>query len=189
MINQFLHGEEIIETKLSLGPTGFEVSVGDNQFLIKEVAPGKYEVFHDGRRKSEIRRGATVCCVIIDKSADRRVGESADRRKGAQAFIDIDGILLDLLIPSDDGEFSSGGGGHAIEKDKIYAPMPGKIVKLLIKEGDRVTQKQPMVIVEAMKMENQVNSPSDGVVKKINFKGGEQVGTETAIIELELPKT
>lgn len=166
MINQFFYGEEIIETKISPGLTGVEVSVGDNQFRIQEVTPGKYEIFHDGLRK-------TVCCVI----------------KGAQAFIDIDGILLDLIIPSDDGGFSSGGGGHTIEKDKIYAPMPGKIVKLLVKEGDKVTQKQPMVIVEAMKMENQVNSPSDGVVKKINFKDGEQVGTETAIIELDLQQT
>jgi len=163
MINQFNFQDEIIEAKVNPGPSGSEVVVGDNQYRVQEISPGKYEVTRDGVKR-------TICCVV----------------KGKQAFIDVEGILLTLTIPSDDGEFSSGAGGHAIEKDKIYAPMPGKIVKLLVKEGDRVVQKQPMVIVEAMKMENQVNSPSDGVVKKVNFQDGDQVGTETAIIELEL---
>ncbi len=163
MINQFRYQDDLIETEINSGPGGIEVTVGDEQFRIQEILPGKYEAFHNGVKR-------TVCCVI----------------KGAQAFVDIDGILLDLVIPSDDGGFTSGAGGHSGEKDKIYAPMPGKIVKLLVKEGDKVEQKQPMVIVEAMKMENQVNSPSAGVVKKINFKDGEQVGTEVAIIELEI---
>jgi biotin carboxyl carrier protein len=64
--------------------------------------------------------------------------------------------------------------------------MPGKIVKLLVGEGEKVAEKQPMVIVEAMKMENQVNSPSAGTVRKINFMDGDQVGTEIPIIELEI---
>jgi len=93
-----------------------------------------------------------------------------------------------LTIPSDDNGFG-GGAGSVGEKDKVYAPMPGKVVKLLVKEGDEVTKKQPLVIVEAMKMENQVNSPSDGKVKKINFADGDQVDTDTPIIELDIDET
>ncbi len=47
-------------------------------------------------------------------------------------------------------------------------------------------EKQPMVIVEAMKMENQVNSKAKGTVKAVNFAAGDQVDTETPIIELDL---
>ncbi|MCH8026710.1 MAG: hypothetical protein IID63_01145 [candidate division Zixibacteria bacterium] len=64
--------------------------------------------------------------------------------------------------------------------------MPGKIVKLLVKVGDRVSEKQPLMIVEAMKMENQVNSPAAGIVKAVNASVGDQVDTVSAIIELDL---
>lgn len=100
-------------------------------------------------------------------------------------YVDIDSVLFELIEPTEDN-FAGGAGGHEGEKDKIYAPMPGKIVKLLVKEGDEVTEKQPMVIVEAMKMENQVNSKANGKVKAINFAPGDQVDTDSPIIELTI---
>jgi len=100
-------------------------------------------------------------------------------------FIDIDSVLLEVKEPSEDG-FAGGAGGQLGEKDKIYAPMPGKIVKIMVSLGDKVVEKQPMVIVEAMKMENQVNSRAKGKVKAIHFTAGDQVDTESPIIELEL---
>ncbi|MFQ6032280.1 MAG: biotin/lipoyl-containing protein [Candidatus Zixiibacteriota bacterium] len=68
----------------------------------------------------------------------------------------------------------------------ISSPMPGKIVKILVRQGDRVEKGQGLVIVEAMKMENEIRSPNDGVVKKINFKEGDLVDAAELIIELEL---
>ncbi len=100
-------------------------------------------------------------------------------------YVDIDSVLLEVHEVSEDS-FGAGAGEHGGEKDKIFAPMPGKIVKIMVNEGDEVEVKQPMVIVEAMKMENQVNSPAKGKVKKINFAPGDQVDTESPIIELEL---
>ena len=101
-------------------------------------------------------------------------------------YIDVDSVLAEIHEPSEDGFAGSGGAGHAGEKDKIFAPMPGKIVKVMVKVGDEVEEKQPMVIVEAMKMENQVNSKAKGTVKAVNFAAGDQVDTETPIIELDL---
>ena len=68
----------------------------------------------------------------------------------------------------------------------ISSPMPGKVVKILVGEGDKVEKGQGLVIVEAMKMENEIRSPSGGVVKKINFKEGDLVDAAELIIELEL---
>lgn len=163
MKNEFIHREETIETDMEITPDGIKVSVGDKIFNIIELASGKYSVEINGTRR-------TVCCVV----------------NGNKSFLDIDGLLMELAIPSEDGNNVGGAGGMAGEKDKIYAPMPGKIVKLLVKEGDKVVEKQPMVIVEAMKMEHQVNSAAVGTVKKVNFADGDQVNTETPIIELEL---
>ncbi len=48
-------------------------------------------------------------------------------------YIDIDSVLLEVHEPSEDGFAGGGGAGHGGEKDKIYAPMPGKIVKLMVR--------------------------------------------------------
>jgi pyruvate carboxylase subunit B len=67
----------------------------------------------------------------------------------------------------------------------IKAPMPGSVVKVLVADGDEVEVGQSLVIVEAMKMENDVRSPIDGVVKAVNVAAGDSVGTTEAMIEIE----
>lgn len=65
---------------------------------------------------------------------------------------------------------------HALGLDKsagaavkdIKAPMPGLVLKLLVKEGDAVKKNDPVLILEAMKMENVIKSPGEGTVKKIH---------------------
>jgi biotin carboxyl carrier protein len=113
----------------------------------------------------------------------RKVSIAAVRHKD-RYYVDIDSVLVELSEPS--AEMTSSGVGDAGEADKIYAPMPGKVVKILVEVGQDVAEKTPMVIVEAMKMENQVNAKAKGKVIAVNFKAGDQVDTETPIIELEL---
>jgi biotin carboxyl carrier protein len=74
---------------------------------------------------------------------------------------------------------SAGGGG------KIKAPMPGNVVKVMVAEGDEVSAGASLVVVEAMKMENEVRSPADGVVAKVNVKAGDSVGTTEPMIVIE----
>lgn len=61
---------------------------------------------------------------------------------------------------------------HAMSKklDSLKAPMPGLIHSLKVKEGDTVQKGDPLVILEAMKMENVIKSPGDGVVTRIHVK-------------------
>lgn len=68
---------------------------------------------------------------------------------------------------------------------EVCAPMPGKILKILVAENDTVVLKQPLFIVESMKMENQVCSHMPGRVIKINFKNNDLVSTGDVVIELE----
>ncbi|RLF89797.1 oxaloacetate decarboxylase subunit alpha [Thermococci archaeon] len=67
----------------------------------------------------------------------------------------------------------------------VTAPMPGKVLKILVREGDRVRVGQGLLILEAMKMENEIPSPMDGVVKRILVKEGDAVDTGQALIELK----
>lgn len=59
--------------------------------------------------------------------------------------------------------------------DGAFVPMPGKIVKVLVSEGEQVTTGQTLVIMEAMKMEHSIGAPHDGVVAEVRVKEGQQV--------------
>ncbi|MDR1133102.1 MAG: biotin/lipoyl-binding protein [Synergistaceae bacterium] len=64
----------------------------------------------------------------------------------------------------------------------IGAPMPGKIWKLHVREGDSIEEGQLALVLEAMKMENEIFSPASGTVKRINCKEGDSVNTGDVLI-------
>ena len=68
---------------------------------------------------------------------------------------------------------------------RIFAPMPGRIVRLLVAENSDVEAGQGIVVVEAMKMQNEIKSPKKGIVKKISATAGAAVnpGDVLAIVE------
>ncbi|OGD32695.1 MAG: hypothetical protein A2V45_05375 [Candidatus Aminicenantes bacterium RBG_19FT_COMBO_58_17] len=70
-------------------------------------------------------------------------------------------------------------------KSVVTAPMPGKVVKINVAEGEAVRKNQTLAIVEAMKMENEIKSPLEGFVKKIYVSAGDLVDSEKPLLELE----
>lgn len=66
----------------------------------------------------------------------------------------------------------------------IYAPMPGKILKLLAKTGDRIIENQPLLILEAMKMENQIVANKAGKIIKIHALEGQNVDSGALLLEI-----
>jgi biotin carboxyl carrier protein len=80
---------------------------------------------------------------------------------------------------------STGEHEHGDGVAEITAPMPGKVVRLLVEEGAEVKTGDGIVVVEAMKMQNEMKSPKDGVVKELRAVAGDTVngGDVLAIIE------
>jgi biotin carboxyl carrier protein len=70
-------------------------------------------------------------------------------------------------------------------KQVISSPMPGKVVKVLVRPGDDVKEGQGVVVVEAMKMENEMKSPKDGKVTELHVVEGQAVegGARLAVVE------
>ncbi|MDR0764825.1 MAG: biotin/lipoyl-binding protein [Synergistaceae bacterium] len=64
----------------------------------------------------------------------------------------------------------------------ITAPMPGKIWKLHVREGDSINEGQLALVLEAMKMENEIFSPATGTVRQINCKEGDSVSTGDVLL-------
>jgi biotin carboxyl carrier protein len=80
---------------------------------------------------------------------------------------------------------ASGAGAHGDEAARIIAPMPGKIVRVLVSAGEQVEAGAGIVVVEAMKMQNEMKSPKAGTVSSLNVQVGETVnaGDVLAVVE------
>ena len=72
-----------------------------------------------------------------------------------------------------------------VNKKKVTAFIPGVIKKILVEEKKKVVIGQPLLILDAMKMNNQILSEVNGVVKKVNVKEGELVTKSQVLIELK----
>jgi len=83
-------------------------------------------------------------------------------------------------------EFGAGMGGTAGET-KMFAQMPGKILGITVKPGDRIELGQVVMVLEAMKMENEISSTVEGVVRSIAVKTGESVNHGDLLLEVEAP--
>ncbi|PKK86598.1 MAG: oxaloacetate decarboxylase subunit alpha [Thermoplasmata archaeon HGW-Thermoplasmata-1] len=74
-------------------------------------------------------------------------------------------------------------GGQATSGNLVKAPLPGKVLRIATRVGAQVKRGSPLVVLEAMKMENEVASPFDGVVKSVNVSEGSSVGAgETLVV-------
>jgi biotin carboxyl carrier protein len=70
-------------------------------------------------------------------------------------------------------------------RQNVAVPMPGKVIAVLVSEGDWVEKGQGLVIVEAMKMENEVRSPISGEVKEVRAKAGETLEAGAVLVVVE----
>jgi 3-methylcrotonyl-CoA carboxylase alpha subunit len=107
-------------------------------------------------------------------------GANADTvRDGRNWHVFHDGTRWTLALKDDlpDVEVEASG--------TLAAPMPGRVIKLLTKSGARVAKGQPLLILEAMKMEHTIAAPADGTVKEILYGEGDQVLEGAELLRLE----
>jgi acetyl/propionyl-CoA carboxylase alpha subunit len=86
--------------------------------------------------------------------------------------------------PDVDEAAHAAGPGGAVESS-ITAPMPGTVIRVLAQEGDRVAHRQPLLVLEAMKMETPLVSPYDATVKAVHVQEGDRVAGGALLVELE----
>lgn len=84
-------------------------------------------------------------------------------------------LRLEMIEPGASGMDDEGG---------LTAPMPGKILEVLVEEGQRVSSGDPLMIMEAMKMEHRIVASHDGIVDKIHYSAGEQVNQGAELLSL-----
>ena len=75
-------------------------------------------------------------------------------------------------------------GDNASEGGRLTAPMPGKVVSIAVKAGDKVSKGQPLAVMEAMKMEHTIAAPADGTVAEVLYAPGDQVAEGAELLKL-----
>lgn len=104
-----------------------------------------------------------------------------------QAYVGTAGHIFDLKRADILAEalVASGFDRHGSDNSHVISPMPGKVIKVTVSAGDRVAKGDVMLIIEAMKMENQITAPQDAVVKQVNVALNDRVESTTVLVELE----
>ncbi len=118
--------------------------------------------------------------LVLD-GVRRRVVVMADGPETA-VFIDGDSWRLVEIDPlaAPPGEAAAGG--------LLTAPMPGRVTRLMVEAGSRVGRGQPLITIEAMKMEHTIAAPADGVVERVRFAVGDMVEEGAELIALARPE-
>ncbi len=103
-----------------------------------------------------------------------------------QTQVTVGAHLYEFTL-ADPKRLSHAGSAHAHGDGtaEIISQMPGKVVRVLVNVGDEVKTKDGVIVVEAMKMQNEMKAPKDGTVKAINFAEGETVNAGDVLVVIE----
>jgi acetyl/propionyl-CoA carboxylase alpha subunit len=138
--------------------------------------------------------------ISLDK---RQYRVSVEFISGDEILLNIDGKIHNVIINSNslcysiyvNGQFFKiekksvsqilGKKGAKLRKRDIKTSMPGRIVKVFVKEGDKVKEGQAVLVLEAMKMQNEIKSPQTGIITKVNPAAGDSVETGALLFSVE----
>jgi biotin carboxyl carrier protein len=181
----------------------FEIAIGDKLRTVAIVRKGgMLHVDLDGRTHIvDARRiSESVVSMLVQprdassptRSVDAAFASQPSRSPGESGSGDfdvhLDGRVIALQIrPA--GSFGrqnrAGTGVPTAGPQRLVSPMPGKVVRVLIKPGDEVKARQGLVVVEAMKMENELRAARDGRVRDIAVAEGQSVDAGAVLLVVE----
>ncbi|HEX6506834.1 MAG TPA: biotin/lipoyl-containing protein, partial [Chloroflexota bacterium] len=149
---------------------------------VTPLADGTWQVVV-GEDRYEARVEAVVRGRMVFRLGSAVFEARADSQPDART-VSLDGRTYVLTRPTFDG----GAQGMNSGSDAgLNAPMPGTIVKIVVAEGQTVEAREPLVILEAMKMEHVIEAPHAGVVRSILYREGDLVPAGAPLVRLESP--
>jgi biotin carboxyl carrier protein len=164
----------------------WEVQVGERTRVVELKSHGRaYAVSVDGRpyRVDATRPVGSFSSLLVG-SESYDVGITT---RGSSYTVDVYGrrYRFDLFDPTTRWSGAGLGARTAHGPQDVAAVMPGRVVTVLVKKGDAVEAGQGLVVLEAMKMENEVQSPKGGTVTAIHVAPGQTVETGERVATVE----
>jgi biotin carboxyl carrier protein len=163
----YVNNKEFDITEKNDGPMSFEVN--GKAVVIDAISPAKntmhllYNTHSYNVELLDYKQDEKIATVLVNNS-----------RYEVKIKDDTDDLLERLGI-----------GAKSQKVQAIKAPMPGKVLDILVKEGDAIKKGDSILVLEAMKMENVIKAPADATVKKITIAKGKAVEKNQPLIELE----
>jgi pyruvate carboxylase len=102
-----------------------------------------------------------------------------------EVFFQINGQTRNILVKDNSIKVIKAANSKISGPNDIGAPLQGKLVQIVSKEGDLVKKGQPLFVIEAMKMESTINSPMDGKIYKVLLKENTMVEQDDCVVILE----
>jgi 3-methylcrotonyl-CoA carboxylase alpha subunit len=152
---------------------------GETERLVRVHERGGHRLLDiDGQRCAAQVSALPTGDVVV--SLDGRSVGATVARAGAEVMVVLDDgtyslAYIDRLVPRLAEEAVGG---------RLTAPMPGKVVQVLVRVGDRVKRGQALMVIEAMKMEHTIAAPADGTVDRVNYDAGDRVDEGVELIAL-----
>ena len=169
----------------------FEVEIDGRprSVSVERAGPERYRFTIDGRAQivSAARIGGFGYSLILDGEASiSREVHVAPAGVPGELLVSLDGRLVGATINGRRARRASGdAAGTAAGEQKVVAPMPGRIVRVLVGPGDEVAARQGVVVVEAMKMENELRATRSGRVREVSVSPGASVEAGRVLVVLE----
>lgn len=152
-----------------------ELNPDENSFTLNETE-GNY-LFNSRKNVRKLLRIGTKLYSVDNIEWDKQtVNFTLNGRWCTARVRDERDLLLDEM------GFKS---AEALNEGKLTAPMPGKILEVMVQEGDKVELGEPVAILEAMKMENELKAPVSGIVESINVKEQDSLEKSALILAIE----
>ena len=159
------------------------------QAAARLLAPSSADPWSGGWRmaapaSTRLRQGEEERATLLVPSDDH----PAAIRDGAAVHVDVDGQSLDFTIappPTVEDALRHAAAAGDEGASVLIAPMPGRVIAIRAREGTAVRARQPIVVIEAMKMEHAVVAPTDGTLARVAVREGQQVQRGDVLAEVD----
>ena len=156
--------EKLLELDRSGDDVRARIDGREYDLKVSEPEPGLF-VLRDGARRS---------VAFVSRSAD------------GSSLVTVDGRTLDVRLTDPKRlRGATSGQEHGDGLAEIKTAMPGKVVRILVTVGDAVAKGDGVIVVEAMKMQNEMRSPKDGTVRTIRPAEGDTVNAGDVLVVIE----
>jgi len=152
---------------------------------IKSFNGGRLTAVVDGREIAcEVSQPGSGTYLFVSDNTKHVYELQVDDNKDGTASVSIGGVRLATRVidPKHRSRLAEQG---ASGRQQILSPMPGKVVRVMVETGDEVKHGQGVIVIEAMKMQNELKSPKDGTVSQVAVAEGQTVTASQALITID----
>jgi biotin carboxyl carrier protein len=166
----------------------FEIeAAGRLRSVVVEHVPdtGRFRVVVDDVVRAVDVQATDLGFSLIFEADGRSLDVAASPRAGGEWLVQFPRVDVPVVV---DGQRVARGRGGSVAKageQRVTAPMPGRILRVLVQPGDEVTHRQGLVVIEAMKMENELVAPKAGTVKDVAVTEGTSVEAGRLLVVIE----